>query len=258
VQFNDGGALAGNSNFQFDKTAGVVKIGNGVVPLTNNPLAVENSVNGYLQTTIKNDSAGASASSDMVSTADNGTDSTHYIDMGINGSQYNDPVNYPLEGANDAYVQTANDNLFLIAGSTGKQVKVMAGGNQSGNLSATFDSSGVIIPGALSVGGVNFTDKVDKITGKGLSANDYTTIEKNNLANQSGTNTGDNSPNTLYSGLTQYTDAMADARVSAGITNKVDKITGKGLSSNDFTDNEKTIVDTIQNYALVMAVAMGG
>ena len=85
-----------------------------------------------------------------------------------------------------------------------------------------------------------------------------TSAQLNNLNNQSGINTGDNSPNSLYSGLTQYTDAMADARVAAGITNKVDKITGKGLSTNDFTNTEKNIVDTIQNYALVMAVAMGG
>jgi hypothetical protein len=35
---------------------------------------------------------------------------------------------------------------------------------------------------------------------------------------------------------TQYTDAMADARVVAGISLKVDKVTGKALSTNDFTD----------------------
>ena len=34
-------------------------------------------------------------------------------------------------------------------------------------------------------------DKVDKVMGKGLSTNDYTDLEKQNLSNQSGTNTGD-------------------------------------------------------------------
>jgi hypothetical protein len=38
---------------------------------------------------------------------------------------------------------------------------------------------------------------------------------------------------------TQYTDAMVDARVVAGITNKVDKVTGKGLSTNDYTTAEQ-------------------
>ena len=34
-------------------------------------------------------------------------------------------------------------------------------------------------------------NKVDKVTGKGLSTNDYTDLEKQNLSNTSGTNTGD-------------------------------------------------------------------
>ena len=41
---------------------------------------------------------------------------------------------------------------------------------------------------------------------------------------------------------TQYTDAMADARVAAGITGKVDKVSGKGLSTEDYTTTERTKV----------------
>jgi hypothetical protein len=69
------------------------------------------------------------------------------------------------------------------------------------------------------------TGKVDKVTGKGLSTEDYTTSEKNKLAG-------------IATGATAYTDAMADARVVAGITGKVDKETGKGLSTNDYTTND--------------------
>lgn len=39
---------------------------------------------------------------------------------------------------------------------------------------------------------------------------------------------------------TQYTDVMADARVVAGIADKVDKESGKVLSTNDYTTTEKT------------------
>ncbi len=49
------------------------------------------------------------------------------------------------------------------------------------------------------------TSKVDVVSGKGLSTNDYTNDEKTKLG-----------------GLTQYTDGMADARVVAGITGKAD------------------------------------
>lgn len=57
-------------------------------------------------------------------------------------------------------------------------------------------------------------DKVDKVTGKGLSTNDYTTEEKNKL-----------------SGLTQYTDAMALAAVYG---------TGTEIDTNDDLDDYTT------------------
>jgi len=61
--------------------------------------------------------------------------------------------------------------------------------------------------------------KVDKVTGKGLSSEDFTTIEKAFLALQSGVNTGDQD-----------------------LSGKVDKVTGKGLSSEDFTTVEKAFL----------------
>ena len=72
--------------------------------------------------------------------------------------------------------------------------------------------------------------KVDKVTGKGLSTNDYTTVEKSKLAAISGTNTGDQD----LSGLATTTT------VTSSLSTKVDKVTGKGLSTNDYTTVEKT------------------
>jgi hypothetical protein len=68
--------------------------------------------------------------------------------------------------------------------------------------------------------------KVDKVTGKELSSNDYTTAEKTKLAAITGTNTGDQD----LSGLA----------TTAALAGKVDKVTGKELSTNDFTTAEKT------------------
>ena len=56
--------------------------------------------------------------------------------------------------------------------------------------------------------------KVDKVDGKQLSTNDYTTAEKQEVAK---------------------------------IANKVDKVSGKGLSTNDYTAEDKTAVGTIAN-----------
>jgi hypothetical protein len=60
-------------------------------------------------------------------------------------------------------------------------------------------------------------NKVDKVVGKDLSTNDYTTAEKTKLAAITGTNTGDQD-----------------------LSVKVDKVVGKDLSTNDYTTAEKT------------------
>ena len=63
--------------------------------------------------------------------------------------------------------------------------------------------------------------KVDKITGKGLSTEDFTTAEKTKLASLSNVD------------LTNYVTLT-------NLATKVDKVDGKGLSTEDFTTAEKT------------------
>lgn len=99
--------------------------------------------------------------------------------------------------------------------------------------------------------------KVDKVTGKGLSTNDYTTTEKNKLASIDAQARAIGLPgdNTL-SGFANSTDVpgvvdawgtndsvvfslvTANAAIS-GLNGKVDKVEGKGLSTNDYTTAEK-------------------
>jgi hypothetical protein len=94
--------------------------------------------------------------------------------------------------------------------------------------------------------------KVDKVTGKALSTNDYTTAEKTKLAAITGTNTGDqdlsalatNSALALKANTTDVNAALAlkanATDVSTALDLKVDKVTGKELSTNDYTTAEKT------------------
>ena len=99
--------------------------------------------------------------------------------------------------------------------------------------------------------------KVDKVTGKGLSTNDYTTTEKNKLASIDdqaraiilpGNNTlagfvnSTNMPGVVDAWGTN--DSIAFSLVTAnaaisGLNGKVDKVEGKGLSTNDYTTEEK-------------------
>jgi len=54
-----------------------------------------------------------------------------------------------------------------------------------------------------------------------------------------------------YEGLKHY-----NSKIRTQITDKVDKVTGKGLSTNDFTDAHKTKLDAIQEDATKVEVSM--
>lgn len=85
--------------------------------------------------------------------------------------------------------------------------------------------------------------KVEKVDGKGLSTNDYTTTEKNKLsgiaegANKTVVDNAliDTSSNPVENQV--VTSALGE--LNGKLNNKVDKVTGKGLSTNDFTDAAK-------------------
>ena len=97
-------------------------------------------------------------------------------------------------------------------------------------------------------------DKVDKITGKGLSTNDYTDAAKaivdgvtSALANKVDKIAGKGLSTNDY---TDAAKAIVDG-VTSALANKVDKIAGKGLSANDFTDTLKDKLDGIASGAQV-------
>lgn len=91
--------------------------------------------------------------------------------------------------------------------------------------------------------------KVDKVSGKGLSTNDYTTAEKNKL---SGIATG--AEVNVQSDWEQTTTTAKDyiknkPNISSLLDGKVDKVSGKGLSTNDYTAAEKTKLSGIETGA---------
>jgi len=126
---------------------------------------------------------------------------------------------------------------------------------------------------ALKANTSDLANKVDKVTGKELSTNDYTTAEKAKLAAITGTNTGDqdlsglatNTALALKANISDVNTSLALKANAADVTtslalkantddvttslalkantsdlaNKVDKVTGKELSTNDYTTAEK-------------------
>ncbi|MFL5748546.1 MAG: tail fiber domain-containing protein, partial [Niastella sp.] len=84
-----------------------------------NGISGRGTINYYLQLNIQNRSNGANASSDVVASANNATESVNFIDMGINSSGYNSTLLPILNGNNTAYLYgTGRDFVIGNAAST--------------------------------------------------------------------------------------------------------------------------------------------
>lgn len=86
--------------------------------------------------------------------------------------------------------------------------------------------------------------KVDKVVGKQLSTEDYTSEEKEKLAGLS--NYDDSEVKEDISNNTQAISTLTQT-----VNSKVDKIEGKGLSTEDYTSNDKTKLAGIEEGAQV-------
>ena len=109
----------------------------------------------------------------------------------------------------------------------------------------------------------DLSNKVDKVSGKGLSTNDYTTTDKNKVSaiptspkytdttysagsglSLTGTTFSVDSTIARKSDIPSSVDLSGYAKIS-DLTSKVDKVSGKGLSTNDYTTADKNKVSAI-------------
>ena len=134
----------------FNVSAGVVAFPQAPIFISVGPL------NSYLQIAIQNQNTGDRSSSDFVATADNGDDSSYYVDLGINGSTYNDPT-YDLTGAGDSYLTNFDGHLAIATGTSGKNIKFGTGGTTSTNLRMTLSDTG------LDLTSLNITSLADPV-----------------------------------------------------------------------------------------------
>jgi hypothetical protein len=151
------------------------------------------------------------------------------IDQVNNTSDANKPVSTATQTALNTKVdKVTGKELSSNDYTTAEKTKLAA---ITGTNTGDQDLSGLATTAALA-------GKVDKVTGKELSTNDFTTAEKTKLAAISGTNTGDQDLSGLATTAALATKANT-SDVTTGLAGKVDKVTGKELSSNDFTTAEK-------------------
>ncbi len=91
-----------------------------------NVISGKGNLDNYLQLNIQNSNTGPSASSDVVATANNGTETSYYVDMGINGDGYINNGN-GVGDANDAYLYSTGNHLH-IGNASNSYVGFFAGG----------------------------------------------------------------------------------------------------------------------------------
>jgi hypothetical protein len=96
----------------------------------------------YVQTSLQN--LAANGSGDIVVTADNGTDTAYFIDLGITGSTYNYP-GYTVMKSDDGYLLVVGDtesdpggNLVIGTVTEGKDITFFQGGAEEANAIAQF------------------------------------------------------------------------------------------------------------------------
>lgn len=203
IQFNDHGSFGHSAKFTYDLPNNRVIIGDVDTVLPNNALSMVTNVDSYFQTNLHNNSAGINASSDHIITADTGTDTTGFVDFGINNSNYS-VDSFTIGTGLDGYLYTQGGNTLVGTGAAGDTVKIFTGGTLIDNLSAEIDDDGINLPigKTFRVNGVDITSGLvpksgTTMTGQLIAHADtsYSTAQMRNVilstADPSGGNNGD-------------------------------------------------------------------
>ena len=165
-----GNSIGTFATYSGNATTGYSAINTGptgytVLPFT--PVQITGNGNTYVQMNQQNISSGNQSTTDYVATADIGTNTTYFVDLGIAGSNYsNVNPNNSLGTSlwpNDAYLYTAGNtsanvggNLVVGTQTSGRTVKILAGGINSNNVVATFSNTGTTITGNVITSGYGF------------------------------------------------------------------------------------------------------
>lgn len=152
--------ITGNSGVFYGNAAtgvGAIYAGKiGYTPLPNTIVQVTGDDNAYVQTNFQNTNHGNTASMEVAITADDGTDVTNYIDLGIASSTWDGTQDNSLGDAVEQrdgylYVQggATGGNLVLGTTTAGYGIKFNAGGPGATNTIAQITATGFITTGDI-------------------------------------------------------------------------------------------------------------
>jgi hypothetical protein len=137
-----GGALAIGETPTFDATNPEHLRVDAGTSSSVNVISGYGTINNYLQLNIKNRSNGTSASSDLVATANNGDESSNYIDLGINSSTYASGTY--SSGPDDAYLLGMGNKLWIGTGNPGQEIRFHTGGTTTDEVRMAIKGSGLV------------------------------------------------------------------------------------------------------------------
>jgi hypothetical protein len=118
-----------------------------------NLMTGKGSIDNYLQINVQNRSAGGSASSDLVATSNNGSESSNFIDMGINSGSYSNTSIPVLGGANTAYLYSTGNDLVMGNATANRNFRFFTGGTATSNERMRIDGDGNVGIGATAFDG---------------------------------------------------------------------------------------------------------
>jgi len=105
-----------------------------------NVIGGKGNLNNYLQLNIQNKNSGANASSDVVATADNGNETTNYVDLGMNSSGYS--ASGITGGPDNAYLYSSASDFIIGNSISGKNLIFFTGGTATTNERMRMTSAG--------------------------------------------------------------------------------------------------------------------
>jgi hypothetical protein len=179
-----------------------------------NLMTGKGSIDNYLQINVQNSSATGNASSDIVATANNGSESANYIDMGINSGSYTNTSLPVIGGANTAYLYATGNDFVIGNGTATRPIRFFAGGFANTDERMRISGTGDVAIGSTTFNATNpeaflvdagTTTSVNAIVGKG-SINSYLQLNIQNLSN----------------GTSSSSDVVATADNGSETTNYVD------------------------------------
>jgi len=117
-----------------------------------------------LQVNIQNRATGTNATADLVITANNGTDSSNFINLGINNSGYSD-INFTNGVGYDGYLFINGGDLDIGTQTPGKNIEFHVGGTTANKTIARMTSDGLTVSGnAIITGHLSAASKSFLIT----------------------------------------------------------------------------------------------